>query len=80
MHHTHVQSGAVLLEIISEMMSEGSSDEAGTGTATCLSTVNRNPVIADGRALLVAYSRKQSVKFTDFKETWQEMQFSFVYW
>ena len=59
-------------------MSEGSSDEAGA--AAFSPAVRGNPVAADGRRLLAAFSRKQSTQFTDFKQTWDELQFSFVYW
>ena len=44
------------------------------------SGVSRNPVLADGRALLSAFIQKQSVKFSDFRDSWNEMQFYCVYW
>ena len=59
-------------------MSEGSSDEAGA--ATCPTAARGNPVAADGRRLLAAFSMKQSTRFQDFKQSWNELQFSFVYW
>ena len=58
-------------------MSESSSDGAATARDPA---VGRNPVAADGRTLLAAFSKKQSVKFTDFRDTWNEMQFCYVYW
>ena len=40
-----------------------------------------NPLLDDGKALLSAFIQKQSVHFSDFKDTWKEdMHFYLVYW
>lgn len=61
-------------------VSSDEEEEEEEEAAGCSSAVNRNPVAADGRKLLVAFSEKQSVLYSEFKQCWIDFKFTFVYW
>lgn len=61
-------------------MSGASSEEEEIASRTSSSAVSKNPVAADARDLLADAASKRSVRYGDFKDSWTEREFWFVYW
>ena len=60
------------------VMSDASSEEEEAATTS--GAVCRNPVAVDARNLLELVISKRCVRYADFKVSWTERQFWFVYW
>jgi hypothetical protein len=59
------------------VMSGASSEEEEVASTS--SAASRNPMVADARSLLADVVSKRSVRYSDFKESWTEREFWFVY-